>query len=150
MTKLSRIYLDPNKERAVIELFWDAITLLEDRDEIKAFLKELLTPTEIRMLSKRFSIAKMLADGYDYQTITSFLKVTPGTIASVNSKLSYGDGGFDPVLERMLEIEKQKQERLEGKRDLLKPPAGGIDPFEVLQFVGKQLKKRAKRRSVKR
>jgi TrpR-related protein YerC/YecD len=148
MTKLARLYQNPKIEQAVINLFWDAVTLLENRAEIREFLGELLTPTELRMIAKRFAIAKMLDDGYDYQTIRGYLKVTDRTIAFVNNKLNFGDGGFEKTLERISEIEKKRQKRLEGVSDFLKPPAGGVDPFEVIELIGKQLKKRAKRKSV--
>ncbi len=131
----------------MINLFWDAITLLRDKSEIKSFFGEILTPTEIRMLSKRFSVAKMLDEAYDYQTIRAYLNVTDGTISDVNNRLKYGDGGLEPILERLFEIEKKCQDKLEGKRDVLKPPLGGVDPFDLIELVEEKLRKRVKRKS---
>lgn len=123
MSKLSR-YSDPKRLSHFIHRFWDAVTLLEERNEVVAFLKDLLTPTEIRMVAKRLQIADMLAKGYKYQDIKNFVRVTEQTIASVNNKLQFGEDGLVKILQKLEKIDKQKQDKLEGKRDLFGQPPG--------------------------
>lgn len=75
MTKVSR-YSDPKRLSHFIHRFWSAITLLEDRSEVISFLKDLFTPTEIRMFAKRLQIADMLAKGYKYEDIRNYVRIT--------------------------------------------------------------------------
>lgn len=118
------IYSDPKKVAIFIHRFWDAMTLLEDRGEVMAFLKDLLTPTEIRMLSKRLQIADMLAKGYKYEDIRNHVRVTVQTISHVNNKLNYGEDGLIKILQKLEKIDKTRQAKLEGKRSLFSQPAG--------------------------
>ena len=49
--------------------FYSMISLLRGRDEVKKFFKDLLTLSEVVMISRRIQIAKMLLDGFDYEEI---------------------------------------------------------------------------------
>lgn len=118
------IYTDPKRLSIFIHRFWDAVTLLEDRAEVMAFLKDLLSPTEIRMLAKRLQIADMLAKGYKYQDIQNYVRVTKQTIASVNNKLNFGDDGFIKILQRLEKIDQARQNRIEGKKGIFDQPPG--------------------------
>lgn len=118
------IYTDPKKLSIFIHRFWDAITLIKDRSEAIAFLKDLLSPTEVRMISKRLQIADMLAKGYKYEEIRNYVRVTVQTIASVNNKLNFGEDGLIKILERLEKIDKARQDRIEGKRGLFSQPPG--------------------------
>src|SRR3990167_9631390 len=144
MPKISRIYLNRNLEKATINLLIDCVTLLESKEEANSFLRELLTSVELRMLAKRVAVAKMLSDGYDYQTIRSYLKVTDTTIATVNKVLKYGSTTFTTILNRIREIEKEREHKIEGQLDILKPPPGGVDPRKVFKEFKKLIIKRAK------
>lgn len=123
MPKLS-LYTDPRKLAVFIQRFWDAITLIEDRGEAIAFLKDLLTPTEIRMLAKRLQIADMLAKGYKYDDIKTHVRVTVQTISHVNNKLNFGDDGLIKILQKLEKIDQSRQDRLEGKRSIFSQPPG--------------------------
>lgn len=125
MPRLSRSPVEQKRMLYFISNLWNIITLIESRDEAVSFLKELLTPTEVRMLAKRIQIAKMLLQGYDYQAIRNFCRVTDRTISSVNNQLQFGDGGYQKIVDRLIKIELKKQEELEGKRSLF---VTGPDP----------------------
>lgn len=118
------VYTDPKKLAIFIHRFWDAITLIEDRSEAIAFLKDLLTPTEVRMLAKRLQIADMLAKGYKYEDIKTHVRVTVQTISHVNNKLNFGDDGLIKILQKLEKIDKTRQDRLEGKRGIFAEPPG--------------------------
>lgn len=83
MTKLSRYIIEPKNLSRFIDNFWTTVTLLESKNEVKEFLSDILTRTEIKMFVKRLQIAKMLLSGYDYNTIKRYVRVTHQTIASV-------------------------------------------------------------------
>jgi|SRR3989344_1555434 len=141
MTKISRLGPEPKRMNQFIDSFWDAITLLEERDEASSFLKDLLTPIEIRMLSKRLQIAKMLNLDYDYQTISTFVRVTPTTISKVSSNLRYGSGGIDLIVRRLIKLDRQRQNK--------RVPTPLTDLTEAgLNFAGKTLKRRSKKHSL--
>lgn len=123
MGRLSK-YNEPSRLTIFINRFWDAITLLEDRDEVIPFLKDILTPTEVRMIAKRLQIADMLAKGYKYEDIRNYARVTKQTISSVNNKLSFGSDGLIKILKKLEKIDQKKQDKLEGKRGILEQPPG--------------------------
>ncbi|KKS69547.1 hypothetical protein A3A14_04665 [Candidatus Daviesbacteria bacterium RIFCSPLOWO2_01_FULL_43_38] len=119
MTKLSSIPVHAKRMGIFISNLWNAITLIENRDETANFFRALLTPTEIRMMAKRVQIAKMLLEGYKYEDIRNFIRVTDRTISSVNNQLQFGEGSYVKTIERLIKIEIKQQERLEGKSSIL-------------------------------
>ncbi|MFH0937274.1 MAG: YerC/YecD family TrpR-related protein [Candidatus Daviesbacteria bacterium] len=140
MGRLSH-YNDPKRLSEFINRFWDAITLIEDRREAITFLKDLLTPTEVRMLAKRLQIADMLSKGYKYEAIRNYARVTVQTISSVNNRLSFGNDGLVQILKKLEKIDQKRQDRLEGKIGLLDQPRGigrtlsNVAAEEVLKIV---------------
>lgn len=140
MTKLS--YTDPKKLNQFIHRFWNAVTLIEDRQEAIIFIKDLLTPTEIRMLAKRLQIADMLAKGYKYEDIRNYVKVTDQTIASVNNKLNFGEDGLIKILQKLEKIEEKQFKEKTGKRGLFtSPPGEGRLASDLLDLGLKQVAK---------
>lgn len=123
MPKLS-YYRDAKKLGQFINRFWDAVTLIEDRGEAITFFKDLLTPTEVRMLSKRLQIADMLSKGYKYEDIKNYIRVTVQTISSVNNKLNFGNDGLIKIIKKLEKIDQKKQDKLEGKRNMFSQPPG--------------------------
>lgn len=130
------IYTDPKKLSIFIHRFWDAITLIEERSEAISFLKDLLTPTELRMLAKRLQIADMLAKGYKYEDIKNYVRVTVQTISHINNKLNYGEDGLIKILQKLEKIDKARQNKLEGKRGLFAQPPGMGRMAEDLMTLG--------------
>ena len=59
--------------------FVNTISGLKSKDEIKGFIRELLTPTERVMLAKRLAIIMMLKRGYPFQIIERTLKISSST-----------------------------------------------------------------------
>ncbi|MFH0937158.1 MAG: YerC/YecD family TrpR-related protein [Candidatus Daviesbacteria bacterium] len=121
MPRLSSVPIQAKRMGNFISNLWNTITLIENREETKSFFKSLLTPTEIRMMAKRVQIAKMLLEGYKYEDIRNFVRVTDSTISSVNNQLQFGNGGYIKTIERLIKIEIKQQDKLEGKRSLLDP-----------------------------
>ncbi|MBI2595836.1 hypothetical protein HYW46_03850 [Candidatus Daviesbacteria bacterium] len=136
-----------------ISNLWNAFSLLESREEAVIFLKELLTPTEIRMMAKRIQIAKMLLEGYKYDDIKTHVRVTNNTISSVNSKLQFEDGGgYLKIVKRLIQIESKRQDKLEGKKSIFDPgPYAGRKTTEwLLNKSAKKLQNYIKRKSVEK
>lgn len=137
-----------------ISNLWNTISLIDNREEAISFLKELLTHTEVRMLAKRIQIAKMLLEGYKYEDIIPHVRVTSGTISTVNNQLQFGEGGYIKIIERLIKLEQRKQKQLEKmaskEKSIFYPrPFGGLADL-ASQELGKHIAKYAKRRSVKK
>lgn len=154
MPRLSSIPIETKRMGYFISNLWNTFTLIENREEAVIFLKELLTPTEVRMLAKRIQIAKMLLEGYKYEDIQTHVRVTSPTITSVNNQLNFGDGGYLKIIERLVKMEQKKQENFEdkmsGKKRVLYPrPFGGVTDWAV-EKVAKEITAHSKRKSIEK
>ena len=123
MPQVSKYPLPKNTEKRLYQLFWETISNLKDSLKAQEFFNDLLSPTEKIMLSKRLAVAVMLLKGYDYSTIRSTLKVSPGTIGSVSAWLKYSGTGYRKVFDKLLKKEKFKEilSSLESAIDLITP-----------------------------
>ncbi len=101
MSQVSKRFLQKKTQDRIITLFTDSILLCDTREKSVSFLDDLLTPTEKVMLSKRFSIAFMLLENYDYSTICQILKVSRSTIGKVSYWLKEKGNGFREIYEQL-------------------------------------------------
>jgi len=111
-----QIHKVSSKERAqILDEFWTMIALLESKDEVRNFFKDLLSASESLMLARRLQIAKLLLAGWGYDRIEEKLKTGPTTIASVHRWLESGFGGYSSALPK-LKREMQRRDRVEERR----------------------------------
>ncbi len=80
--------------------FYEAILVLRDVDECRAFFNDVCTVNELLSMSQRFEVAKMLRAKQTYQEITESTGASTATISRVNRSLNYGNGGYDTVFQR--------------------------------------------------
>jgi TrpR-related protein YerC/YecD len=80
--------------------FYAMVSLLKSREEVKNFFKDLLTLSEIVMISRRIQIAKMLLKGYTHDEIRKKLRVGFANIAQVEKWLNNGFGGYRKTIEK--------------------------------------------------
>ena len=100
----------PKKERIrLIGEFYDVISSLKNREEVRLFFKDLLTPSEIGNLMRRIDIALLLILGFSYDEIHSFLGVSKDKIMRVHKKLLYSGEGYRRVVQRLLEKRKKRK-----------------------------------------
>lgn len=104
--------------------FWTMIALLESREEVKQFFKDLLSETEALMLARRIQIAKLLLSGMGYEYIQRKLRTSEATIASVHRWLQGGFGGYERSLGRLQKEILRKQEVAEKRADASMPYSG--------------------------
>ncbi|MBI4049737.1 MAG: helix-turn-helix domain-containing protein [Candidatus Doudnabacteria bacterium] len=101
MTKLSIKKLSEDKMGLLIEQLWRAFASLKDKDEVHAFLHDILTHTEIQMLAKRLQVVMMLEEGLTYEQIKDVLNISEATISKIaNWKQAFGSG-YQIVIERL-------------------------------------------------
>ena len=74
---------------------------LEDIDECYDFFEDLCTVQELRSLSQRIVVAKMLSEKSVYTDIVNETGASTATISRVNRSLQYGCDGYDKIFERL-------------------------------------------------
>ncbi|PIP26482.1 MAG: hypothetical protein COS71_03125 [Candidatus Moranbacteria bacterium CG06_land_8_20_14_3_00_40_12] len=80
--------------------FYSMVALLKDREEVKSFLKDLLTLSEVVMISRRIQIAKMLLEGNTQEEIRRKLKVGFTNINQVERWVNNGFGGYKKIIKK--------------------------------------------------
>lgn len=75
-----------------------AFTLIKSFPEAAEFITDLLTREEVRFISKRLGIAKLLLSDFSYQEIAGLLRVSHATIAKVAGWLNEKGDGFRKVI----------------------------------------------------
>lgn len=90
------------KDKAMDDLF-DAVLCLETREECYAFFEDLCTVLELKALSQRLQVAKMLSEHHVYNDIVGTTGASTATISRVNRSLNYGSDGYEIVFRKMKE-----------------------------------------------
>ena len=83
------------------DLFFDAILHLKSIDECYDFFEDLCTVNELKSISQRIVVAKMLREKKVYSDIVDETGASTATVSRVNRSLQYGCGGYDVVFDRM-------------------------------------------------
>ena len=93
----------PKKPRS--ENMYKAILTLRDVDECMKFFDDLCTVSELKAMSQRTVVAKMLRDKHVYSDIVSHTGASTATISRVNRSLNYGTDGYELIFRRLDEAE---------------------------------------------
>lgn len=78
-----------------------AILSLKSVKETEQFFRDLCTIKEIKDMSERWEIARLLAKGMPYRSIADKLKVSTTTVSRVALWLNSGKGGYMLALNRL-------------------------------------------------
>ncbi|OIO53779.1 hypothetical protein AUJ46_04255 [Candidatus Peregrinibacteria bacterium CG1_02_54_53] len=81
----------PNEQSK--DLF-NAILALESIEDCERFFRDLCTMQELKEMTERWEIAKMIWQGYPYRVITEKTGASSTTIARVAHWVTYGEGGY--------------------------------------------------------
>ena len=81
----------------------EAILLLQNKNEVNGFLKDLCTPAELKALEERWAVAQLLfEDNLSYREIASKLKTSTTTVTRVSRFLSNEPyKGYQKILKRI-------------------------------------------------
>ncbi|MCI8351045.1 MAG: TrpR-like protein, YerC/YecD [Oscillospiraceae bacterium] len=82
---------------------FEAILTLETVEECFDFFEDLCTVPELKALSQRFLVAKMLDQSHVYSDIVKQTGASTATISRVNRSLAYGSDGYKIVFDRLKE-----------------------------------------------
>ena len=90
-----------NWKDALTDKLCDAFLKLETREEIYNFLEDVATIGEIKALSQRLEVARLLSEAKTYPQIAQQTGASTATISRVKKFLNYGVGGYKIILERI-------------------------------------------------
>ncbi len=78
-----------------------ALLSLRTPDEMKLFLRDLMTETEIQEFGKRLKAATMLTDKISYTQIQKITGLSATTVARVSKWLQGAGGGYRLIFNRL-------------------------------------------------
>lgn len=84
-----------------MEFLFETVLELRDKEECSKFFEDLCTVNELKSISQRLVVAKMLTEKRVYSDIVEATGASTATISRVNRSLSYGAGGYQAVFDRL-------------------------------------------------
>lgn len=120
--------IDGKERMKYLDTLYTAVAGLSSREEIKSFLRDLLTESERIMLGRRILIAQMLLQDKSYDEIIRVLRVGIDTISRVHRWLHDESNGYKKAVKEL--------EKVWGKR-LAKMSNREADPgYDRFSFRG--------------
>ena len=102
----------PDYHNESTERLFRAITAISSPEECRAFFEDLCTVPELKAMSQRIVVAKMLTDKKVYSDIVAKTGASTATISRVNRSLIYGSDGYEMVFGRIFD---EKEDKVEDK-----------------------------------
>ncbi len=93
--------MEPKMKDLNVDFLFQAVLKLESMEECYKFFGDLCTITELRSISQRLVVAKMLDERKVYSDIVAKTGASTATISRVNRSLNYGNDGYRVVFDRM-------------------------------------------------
>ena len=84
-----------------LDMLFKAVLELQNIDECYKFFEDIATITELKAISQRIQVAKMLKEKKVYTEVAEVTGASTATISRVNKCLNYGQGGYNIVLDRI-------------------------------------------------
>ena len=94
--------MNPKLKDMNVDYLFKAILSLKNEEECYAFFDDLCTISELKALSQRLQVAKMLSERHVYSDIVDKTGASTATISRVNRSLNYGSDGYTLIFERLL------------------------------------------------
>lgn len=92
---------DSKLSNSFMDEFFDAVLLLENREECYRFFEDICTIKELQSISQRLQVAKLLKDSNTYHEIEAITGASTATISRVNRCIQYGADGYNIILDRL-------------------------------------------------
>lgn len=92
-----------------VDFLFKAVLALNTKEECYDFFEDLLTVQELKAISQRIVVAKMLSEKCVYTDIVNATGASTATISRVNRSLQYGCDGYDKIFERIRAAEEDEQ-----------------------------------------
>ena len=95
--------LDERIRNEQVDDLAEAMLAIQNCEEAYLFFEDLFTIKELQAVAQRLAVARMLRQKVTYQEIAEKTGASTATISRVNRSLTYGAGGYQLVLGRMLQ-----------------------------------------------
>lgn len=92
----------PNQ--AEVDGLAQVLSSLKERSQLDAFLRDLMTDTELAEISERWRVARLLDAGRSYSQIIDETGLSSTTIARVAGGLKNGAGGYRMALRNLSDL----------------------------------------------
>ena len=92
-----------------LDFLFKAVLALETPEECYDFFEDLCTVQELKTISQRLVVAKMLSEKSVYTDIVTKTGASTATISRVNRSLQYGCDGYDIVFKRLDELKENDE-----------------------------------------
>lgn len=102
----------PRWRNEMTDQLFKAILSLENIDDCYRFFDDIATINEIKELSQRLEVARMLNEGLIYEDIVQKTGASSATISRVKKCLNYGADGYLNILKKIkkeFKVEKNKK-----------------------------------------
>ena len=109
-TVLTRYYIGTNMKQhneqqkkaltLAADSLYKAFLTLKKPDEVRQFLLDLCTPSEVEAMVDRWWTASLLRQGHSYREISEITGVSVTTIGRVARYMNMGEGGYRLALRR--------------------------------------------------
>ena len=93
--------MNPKLKDSNVEYLYRAVLSLQSMEECDRFFDDLCTVPELKAISQRLQVAKMLSDHRVYSDIVQATGASTATISRVNRSLNYGADGYDIIFQRL-------------------------------------------------
>ena len=94
-----------------LDALYTSVSSLKTRDDIKNFLRALLTEGERIMIGRRILIAQRLLNNQSYDQIIKEMKVGPDTITRVDRWLSDQNKGYEKAIKELEKVNKNRKKK---------------------------------------
>ena len=91
----------PRWKNEMTDQLFKAILSLDNIDECYQFFEDVATINEIKELSQRLEVARMLDEGFIYEDIVQKTGASSATISRVKKCLNYGADGYQLILKKI-------------------------------------------------
>ena len=93
--------MNPKLKDNNLDFLFQCILSLQTEEECYDFFGDLCTVDELKAMSQRIAIARMLSTKRVYSDIVAETGASTATISRVNRSLQYGNDGYDIVFGRL-------------------------------------------------
>lgn len=93
--------VNPKLKDVLNDQLCEAVLSLQTVDECYQFFEDICTVSELKALSQRLEVARMLRSGHTYEEVVERTGASTATISRVKRCLNYGADGYDTVLKRL-------------------------------------------------
>lgn len=87
-----------------------ALSRLQTREEVMAYLEDICTPQEIRTIAQRSEVAWLLRHGETYQAISEKTGASTATISRVSRSMENSAGGYEAAFRALEDASEEPEE----------------------------------------